>query len=273
MISRANDRTRKIDSESLPQTGEAEEHPYLSVVIPAYNEELRLPATLESIRSYLCEQRYTWEIVIVDDGSDDGTVAIASEAARQEPRVRVVATPHLGKAAAVRRGVQESLGANVLFTDADLSTPIECVSLLLAQRERDFDVAIGSREGNTARRIGEPHYRHLMGRAFNWVVRLTTVRGIRDTQCGFKLVSRAVAEQVFPKLRVSQPDMTIRGPRVSAFDVELLFVARRMGYSIAEVPVVWTHVRGSKVRPAVDSVRMFMDVLAVRWNALRGKYN
>lgn len=247
--------------------------PFLSVIVPAFNEEQRLPSTLESIREYLCNQPYEAELIIVDDGSDDRTVEVVKSFTNAGDCMRLVEQEHLGKAAAVRAGILASRGENILFTDADLSTPIDAVSDLLARRSLGFDVAIGSREGAMARRISEPHYRHLMGRAFNWVVRLSTIRGIRDTQCGFKLISREVADDIVPRLLVSQPSSSIEGPRVSAFDVELLFLARRAGYRIAEVPVVWTHAKGSKVRPGVDSVRMFADVLAVRWNALRGKYN
>jgi len=247
--------------------------PFLSVVVPAYNEELRLPATLETIRQFLADQDYTSEVIVIDDGSEDRTDSVARELESDEFQYRVLRQRHRGKAAAVRAGVELSTGQNILFTDADLSTPIEAVSQLIEMRKSGYDIAIGSREGMQARRINEPQYRHLMGRAFNAVVQLAAIRGIRDTQCGFKLVSREVADQVFPKLLVHQSGLTIRGPRVSAFDVELLFVARKFGYTIAEVPVVWTHATGSKVRPGIDSLRMFIDVLTVRWNALRGKYN
>ncbi len=247
--------------------------PFLSVVVPAYNEQARLPNTLAAIAAFLCAQEYTSEVIVADDGSQDDTVAAARAEADSFQHLSVLELDHRGKAAAVRRGILAATGRNVLFTDADLSTPIEAVQALLDQRANGFDVAIGSREGAIAQRIGEPHYRHIMGRAFNWVVRLAAVRGIKDTQCGFKLVSRQVALDVVPRLRVSQPRSAISGPRVSAFDVELLFLARQRGYRIAEVPVVWTHAHGSKVRPGIDALRMFGDVLAVRWNALRGKYN
>ncbi len=268
-IVRTND---AMNIDSRPD-GCTEQRPFLSVVIPAYNEEQRLPATLESIRQFLNSQAYSSEVIVVDDGSDDRTSAVARDSGSGNPHYQVVRQQHLGKAAAVSAGVGISKGRNILFTDADLSTPIEAVKLLLEYRGRGFDIAIGSREGVQARRINEPQYRHLMGRAFNGVVQLAAIRGIRDTQCGFKLVSRDVADQVFPKLLVHQSGRPVRGPRVSAFDVELLFVARKAGYKIAEVPVVWTHAPGSKVRPGVDSMRMFLDVLTVRWNSMRGKYN
>ena len=247
--------------------------PDLSVVVPAYNEEDRLSSTVRSILEFLAGQDLGWEVIVVDDGSEDGTAQLASSLSVQFPNVRVESQPHLGKAAAVKRGVMSAKGANILFTDADLSTPIDAVTDLLQSRRSGADVVIGSREGASAHRIGEPFYRHFMGRAFNWVVRAVAVRGVKDTQCGFKLLSRESAEVLIPKLRVSQPDRPISGPRVSAFDVELLFLANRDGFRIEEIPVVWTHATGSKVRPGIDSVRMFVDVLTIRWNALRGKYN
>lgn len=247
--------------------------PFLSVVIPAYNEEHRLPSTIDAVATYLSAQTYLWELIVVDDGSDDRTVDVARRLACDAGPYRILELEHRGKAAAVRAGVLAARGENILFSDADLSTPISAVDELLAMRQVGYDIVIGSREGASARRLGEPVYRHYMGRAFNWVVRAIAVRGVKDTQCGFKLFSRQAADRIFPKLRLHQTDAALTGPRVSAFDVELLYIARRDGFRIAEVPVVWTHVPGSKVRPGIDALRMFIDVLFVRWNALRGKYN
>lgn len=210
---------------------------------------------------------------MADDGSDDGTVEVARREIDGRTPGRVLELDHRGKAAAVRAGVLAASGRNVLFTDADLSTPIAAVEDLLVLRQNGHDIVIGSREGVHARRIREPAYRHLMGRAFNWFVRAIAVRGVRDTQCGFKLFSRVAVDDIFPRLLLHQSDASLRGPRVSAFDVEVLYIARRRGFKIAEAPVIWTHVPGSKVRPGIDAIRMFMDVLQVRWNALRGKYN
>ncbi|MEZ4571891.1 MAG: glycosyltransferase family 2 protein [Thermomicrobiales bacterium] len=247
--------------------------PFLSVVVPAYNEQERLPATIASIAEFLESQRYSWEVIVVDDGSEDDTVEVFKNATRGMTGFRILEQPHLGKAATVRTGVAEARGDNILFTDADLSAPISAVDDLLQARALGADVAIGSREGLNSRRIKEPPYRHLMGRMFNWLVRFVAVRGIKDTQCGFKLFSRGSAEYVFPRLLIHQSDTPLSGPRVSAFDVELLFIARKGGFRVVEIPVIWTHVPGSKVRPGVDAIRMFLDVLAVRWNAIRGKYN
>lgn len=254
-------------------TAELPAPPYLSVVVPAYNEEARLPATLARIGEFLASRPYESELIVVDDGSSDETAARALEKRPFTGAYRVISQPHRGKAAAVRLGVMEARGRNILFTDADLSTPIEAVDDLLAEIERGADVAIGSREGASARRIGEPFYRHLMGRAFNRIVQFVAVPGIDDTQCGFKLFTCRAARVIFPALRLHQSNHRLRGPKVSAFDVEILFLARRYGFEIAEVPVVWKHVPGSKVRPALDSFRMLLDVFRVRLNALLGKYN
>jgi len=254
-------------------TAEQPDSPYLSVIVPAYNEEARLPTTLATIGAFLESRPYPAELIVIDDGSSDATLSRALERRPYSGAYRVLSQPHQGKAAAVRLGVLQARGQNILFTDADLSTPIEAVDALLAEIERGADIAIGSREGASARRIGEPFYRHLMGRAFNRVVQLVAVPGIDDTQCGFKLFTRRAARVIFPELRLHQSGHRLRGPKVSAFDVEILYLARRHGMKIAEVPVIWKHVPGSKVRPALDSVRMLLDVLQVRVNALLGKYN
>jgi hypothetical protein len=143
---------------------------------------------------------------------------------------------------------------------------------LIAALKSGADVAIGSREGAGATRIGEPGYRHLMGRVFNAVVRAVAVPGINDTQCGFKAFTREAAQDIFSRTRLHAGDQPVRGPRVTGFDVEVLFIARQRGYTIVETPVYWKHVAGSKVQPLQDSFRMFADVLRVRWNAIRGRY-
>jgi dolichyl-phosphate beta-glucosyltransferase len=247
--------------------------PFLSIVIPAYNEESRLPSTLEAVRGFLASKPYTSEIILADDGSEDRTAEIATAFATQIPCLRVLRLEHRGKAHTVRDGILTATGQFVMFTDADLSTPIHFADRLLSELERGADIAIGSREGEGAQRHEEPAYRHLMGRVFNTVVRLLAVPGINDTQCGFKAFKAAVAHDIFSSARLYDKDRTITGPRVTGFDVEILFVARKHGYRIVEVPVEWTHVSGSKVAPVSDSVRMFADVVRVRYNAIRGRYS
>jgi glycosyltransferase involved in cell wall biosynthesis len=256
--------------------------PLLSVVIPAYNEAARLPVTLPSLLAYLAVQSYTWELLLVDDGSSDTTLALFEQAASQpatsQPpsRIRVLAEPHRGKAAAVRAGMLAATGSAILFSDADLSTPLATIGPMLAQLSGfggDAQVVIGSREGVTARRHDEPLHRHLLGRGFNLLVQLLAVPGIQDTQCGFKLFTRAAAHDLFGRLRLYGDDAPlVRGPMVTGFDVELLFLARRRGYRIVEQPVQWQHVPGSKVDPLRDAARMLLDVIRVRLNDLRGIY-
>jgi len=249
--------------------------PALSLVIPAYNEAGRLDETLAALRAWLERPpREPAEVVLVDDGSEDETLARFQAFAAEEERARVVANPHKGKGFAVRSGVLSAEGELILFSDADLSAPLAEAERLIAAIEGGADVAVGSREIAGSSREDEPIYRHLMGRGFNRLVRLLVVPGIRDTQCGFKMFRREAARQVFTRLRRYGPGAPeVRGPMVTAFDVEVLFVARRLGYRIAEVPVRWQHAAGSKVIPVRDSLRMGRDVLLVKWGHLRGWYD
>lgn len=247
----------------------------ISLVFPVYNESGRLAQTFEQVAAWLAAPpRTPAEVILADDGSEDGTLALLEEFARQRPgSVQVLRLPHRGKAATVRDGVLAARGELVLFSDADLSVPLDDAALLIAAIEDGADVAIGSRELPGATREAEPAYRHLMGRAFNQVVQVLLVPGIQDTQCGFKMFRRAAGRGIFESLRChAVGTRPVRGPMVTAFDVELLFLARQRGLRIDEVPVHWTHGPGSKVRPVLDSLRMLRDVLHVRWAALRGAY-
>ena len=250
--------------------------PLLSVVIPAFNEADRLPRTLPEALGYLATAPFSWELVLVDDGSSDDTLAIMKAAAAERPGVRALAEPHRGKGAAVRAGVLAATGQAILFADADLSTPLSTVETmlpLLKGQGGEADLVIGSREGLGARRDDEPAYRHLMGRVFNALARWVAAPGVQDTQCGFKLLTRAAGQDLFRRLRLYGDDApVVRGPMVTAFDVELLFLARKRGYRIVERPVQWRHVPGSKVDPARDAYRMARDVIRVRLNDLRGVY-
>jgi len=245
------------------------ETPLLSIVIPAYNEEGRLPATLSNVMGYLARQSYASEVLVVDDGSSDGTVAAAAQ-----PGVTVLRRDHRGKGFAVRAGALAARGRYVLLCDADMAVPIEEWEKMHAHLVAGSDVVIGSREGLGASRQGEPWYRHVMGRVFNMIIRGVAIQGIKDTQCGFKALSHATAQDLFRRVRIYGDSAPIlRGAAVTAYDVELLFLARRCGYRIAEVPVRWNYGTETKVSPVRDSLRNLRDVFTVRLNDLRGRYN
>ncbi len=215
-------------------------------MIPAYNEEGRLPATLMSVTGYLARQSYASEVLVVDDGSSDGTAAVAEA----RPGVRVLRRDHRGKGFAVRAGALAARGSYVLLCDADLAVPIEEWEKVYAQLVGGHEVVIGSREGLGATRQGEPWYRHIMGRVFNLIIRSVALSGINDTQCGFKALARAAAQDLFRRVRIYGDNAPVlRGAAVTAYDVELLFLARRCGYRIAEVPVLWNYGTETKVSP------------------------
>ncbi len=246
------------------------ETPLLSIVIPAYNEEGRLPATLSSIMDYLARQSYASEVLVVDDGSNDRTAATAA----LHPGVTVLRRDHRGKGFAVRAGALASRGNYVLLCDADLAVPIEEWEKMYTYLISGYDLVIGSREGLGATRQGEPWYRHVMGRVFNMIIGVIAIQGIKDTQCGFKALSRAATQDLFRRVRIYGDNAPIlRGAAVTAYDVELLFLARRCGYRLAEVPVLWNYGAETKVNPVRDSLRNLRDVLTVRMNDLRGRYN
>lgn len=234
----------------------------LSLIIPAYNEERRLPATLAEVMRYLGERGQPYEILVVVNGSTDRTAEVAKAAAERDPNLRLILTPLRGKGRAIKIGVGESRGERVLFCDADLSTPIHEAVALADQVDQRHPIVIASREGSGSRRLGEPYTRHLMGRGFNALVRLLAVPGIQDTQCGFKAFSRDCALDLFGH-------QTIPG---FGFDVELLYIARKRGYPIRELPVTWVYRASSRVDPVRDTVRMFGDLLRVRLNGWRGHY-
>lgn len=259
------------DLEDFISTGSA--RPFLSVVIPAYNEERRLPQTLQTVVDYLKQQSYNSEVIVVDDGSSDQTVQVVEAFCATHAIVRLIRNDHRGKGYAVRTGVLAARGHIVLFFDADSSTPIEDVEKLLPWFERGYAIVIGSREGLGAKRIKEPFYRHLMGRIFNMVVRMLTVRGIDDTQCGFKSLTSDVAKEIFARAHLYGEDAkSIKGAMVTAYDVEVLFLGQKLGHKIKEVPVMWRYGTESKVNPLKDSWRNFRDVVMVRWNDWQGKY-
>jgi len=232
--------------------------PFLSVVIPAYNEERRLPPTLGRVKQYLAVQDYPSEIMVVDNNSKDATAEVARKAG-----VTVLSEPRQGKGIAVQTGMLAARGEYVLFSDADLSTPIEEVEKLMVALRAGHDIAIGSRalpESNLP--VRQPWYRELVGRAGNLLVRVMAVHGIADTQCGFKLFPRDIARRLFGAQRMTG----------IAFDMEVLFLAQRLGLKIAEIPVTWIDnpdTRISRVRDSADAIK---DLIRIRITWLLRRY-
>jgi dolichyl-phosphate beta-glucosyltransferase len=235
----------------------------LSLVIPAYNEQARLPYTLSQIEAYVCREGMDCEVIVVDNGSRDATSAIVQQASARFSALRLLRTDSRGKGRAVRTGVLAADGAVVIFADADLSWEVQDLSRFLALVDERTPIVIGSREGAGARRVGEPIYRHLMGRVFNRVVQALAVPGVEDTQCGFKAFRADAARGVFGRQRIDG----------FGFDVEVLYLARRLGFALRVVPLHWEHKENSRVAPVRDTLSMLADVLGVRLNAWRGAYD
>lgn len=235
-----------------------------SLVIPAYNESSRIRPTLDEILRYIGAQKWDAEIVVVDDGSRDDTAGIVREYALAHPQVRLVQNPgNRGKGFSVRNGMLHASGDICVFSDADLSSPIAEAEKLLAAIAGGADVAIGSRwlraELQTER---QPLYRQAFGRIFNLLLRVVLGLHFKDTQCGFKAFRREAAQRIFPLQKIER----------WGFDPEILFLARRMGLKAVEVPVTWAHSEGTRLHPFRDGIRMFGDVMQIRWNALTGVY-
>lgn len=244
------------------------------MVIPAYNEALRLPDTLKIVVDYLETQSYTAEVLVVDDGSSDDTVALAETVAKEHPIIRVIKNDHRGKGYTVRSGMLAANGKYILFSDADLAVPIEETAKLLPFFEKGYDVVIGSREGQGAQRIDEPWHRHFMGRGFNFLIHLIALRGFHDTQCGFKAFTHQATHDLFNRVKLYGDDADIlTEAAVTGFDVEILFLAVKVGYKVKEVPVKWIYGEETKVNPLKDSWRNLIDIITVRWNDIKGKYN
>lgn len=238
-------------------------NPFFSIVIPAYNEQNRLPGTLEQIFDFLQQQSFTSEVIVVENGSTDNTYQIAQEFAKHHPNLRVVHNDVRGKGYAIQRGIREAKGEYIFMCDADLSMPVEEVSKFLPPQLPQVDIAIASREAPGSVRYNEPYYRHLTGRVFNTLIRWLVLPALQDTQCGFKCIRAEVARDIVPY-------QTLTG---WAFDVELLYIACHHGYQIVEIPIDWYFNADSKISVLRDSWRMFLDLLRIRRNARRGLYD
>ncbi len=236
--------------------------PFLSIIIPAFNEENRLPKTLEQAFNFSQVQTYPVEVLIVENGSRDRTYQIAEEFAARHAQFHVLREVSRGKGQAVKRGMLEARGEYRFMCDADLSMPATEISRFLPPFLDNFDVAIASREAPGAVRYDEPLYRHLGGRLINWMIRLSILPGLQDTQCGFKCFRREVAEDLFSH-------QTLSG---WSFDVEILYLARRRGYRIVEIPIPWHFNPDSKLNVVRDTYQMGLDILAIRRKARQGFY-
>jgi dolichyl-phosphate beta-glucosyltransferase len=240
-------------------------HPVYSIVIPAYNESARLGTTLERVLTYVRDQGWDAEVIVVNDGSRDDTADIVRRFAATHPVLRLVENlGNRGKGYSVRNGMLHARGRIVLFSDADLSSPIEETPKLLKALEAGADIAIGSRwlraETQTQR---QPLHRQIFGRIFNLLLRITLGLKFKDTQCGFKAFNQRSVHAIFPLQKIER----------WGFDPEILFLARKFGFKVQEVAVVWGHSGGTRIHPLIDGSRMFLEMLHIRWNDLTGKYN
>jgi dolichyl-phosphate beta-glucosyltransferase len=240
-------------------------YPQYSIVIPAYNEAARIAGALESVLACIRSRGWFAEVVVVNDGSRDQTADIVREFAARAPEIRLLENPgNRGKGYSVRHGLLESFGEIVMFTDADLSAPIEEAEGLFAALRDGADIAIGSRWlERTRQTIRQPLYRQFFGRCFNAVTRAVMGLPYADTQCGFKAFTRAAAQTVFQLETIER----------WGFDPEILFIARKRGFKVVEVPVSWAHDERTRISYLKDGLRMLQDIAIVRWNAMLGRYN
>ncbi len=240
-------------------------HPYLSIVIPAYNESARIERTLANVMATLKAQAWDAEVLVIDDGSSDDTSEIVTRWMLQFPRLHLIQNPgNRGKGYSVRNGLLQAAGEIVMFTDADLSAPLAEAEGLIAAIKSGSDVAIGSRWlDRTRQTIHQPMYRQFFGRCFNWITRTVMGLPFKDTQCGFKAFRRPAAQVVFRLQRIER----------WGFDPEILFIARKLDYTISEVPVTWGHDERSRISYLKDGLKMLEEMAVIRVNSLFGRYD
>lgn len=235
---------------------------FLSIILPVHNEENRLPNALEQIFAFLERQAYSAEVLVVENGSSDHTLAIAREYAQRHPHCIVLREQEAGKGLAIRRGMLAARGKFRFMCDVDLSMPIAEVNKFLPPACTDYDIAIASRELPGSVRYDEPSYRHWGGRAINWIIQLLALPGMSDTQCGFKCFRAAVAEDLFRHQTLTN----------FSFDIELLYIAQMRDYRIVEIPINWHFNAETKVEPVRDALRMILDIFRIHRNARQGLY-
>jgi glycosyltransferase involved in cell wall biosynthesis len=241
------------------------QQPKYSIVIPAFNESRRIPATLQAVVSFIRAQPWQAEVIVVNDGSTDATAQVVRDFARQAPEVRLIENPgNQGKGYSVRNGMLQAAGEVVMFTDSDLSAPIEEAERLFAAINAGADIAIGSRWLESGRQTHrQPLYRQFFGRCFNAVTRMVMGLHFADTQCGFKAFTRAAAQTVFQLQTIER----------WGFDPEILFIALKRGFRVVEVPVSWAHDERTRMSYIKDGMKMLEEIAIIRWNALTGHYN
>jgi dolichyl-phosphate beta-glucosyltransferase len=238
--------------------------PVYSIIIPAYNEGVRIGATLEKVLAYGAQQGWDAQVIVVNDGSRDKTPELVRVYADKNPRLRLLENPgNRGKGYSVRNGMLHAQGEILLFSDADLSSPIEEAEKLFAAIEKGADIAIGSRwPQSDLQTKRQPLHRQLFGRLFNLLLRMTLGLSFKDTQCGFKAFTRLAADTIFPLQNIER----------WGFDPELLYLTKKFKFKVMEVPVAWAHREGTRISPIRDGTKMFQEMLKIRWNAVRGKY-
>lgn len=257
----------------LIRVNEKEASPHLSLVIPTYNEEKNIEKTLSEIKNFLNAKDFPWEVIVSDDGSRDKTVKLAEDFSLKNPGFRILKNHHQGKGPTLIKGMSEAKGEIVLFSDADLATPIEEVDKLLSQFKDGFDVAIGSRG---LKREGAPLLRLILAKGFNSLVQVIALPGISDTQCGFKSFKNEAIKKIIDKSKLystSEDDRFKTAAVTPAFDVEILLIAKRLKFKIAQVPVKWHHVGTIRVNPLRDSIAALLGIIRLRFNDLLGAYN
>lgn len=246
----------------------------LTVIIPTYNEERNIKSTLEETLRSLDKLLFEYEIIVSDDGSTDNTVSIVTHTKMENEKIKLLINKHYGKAATINSALKQVNSEYCLFMDADNATTVNQVQkLILVMENNNADIVIGSREGVGSERINEPFYRHFLGRVFNFLVRSALSLDFQDTQCGFKLFKTSVLRELSKRSKIMNlQGSNLKEPLVTAFDVELLVIAKILGYKTVEVPIIWKHVKTKNINPFRDSTRMFKDVLLIRARALLGRY-
>ncbi len=237
--------------------------PFLSLIIPAHNESERLPASLEAVKRYISSLPFETEVIVVENNSSDATAEIVREWMNTMPQLRLINLAQPGKGNAIRTGMLAAQGAFRFMADADFSMPVEEIGKFLPDDKPLASVGIASREAPGSKRIGEPFYRHLIGRVYNLLVRLLVLPGLQDTQCGFKCFSAEAAQAIFPLQRLEG----------WSFDVEILTIARQLGFEIAEVPITWHYHPGSRMHLIQDSLQMAKDLFTIRQQRKKGLYH